>query len=109
MVISVFKYPHDDFLVGIHLDFYVVTVEMVNGNDCVCQCPVQVLVFVLCPVISDCAVRWIVLIVQSVDEQNCTFLGQEEGFLGWGYYDTREQISRRNLFPDVIFYEYDNI
>ena len=76
MVISVFKYPHDDFLVGIHLDFYVVTVEMVNGNDCVCQCPVQVLVFVLCPVISDCAVRWIVLIVQSVDEQNCTFLGQ---------------------------------
>ena len=86
MVISVFKYPHDDFLVGIHLDFYVVTVEMVNGNDCVCQCPVQVLVFV-----------------------HCTFLGQEEGFPGWGYYDTREQISRRNLFPDVIFYEYDDI
>ena len=31
-------------------------------------------------------------------------------FPGMGVlYDTREQISRRNLFPDVIFYEYDNI
>ena len=31
-------------------------------------------------------------------------------FPGMGVlYDIREQISRRNLFPDVIFYEYDDI
>ena len=38
------------------------------------------------------------------------FFGTGRRFPGMGVlYDTREQISRRNLFPDVIFYEYDNI
>ena len=75
MVIAILKNSHDDFLIRIHLDFNVIAVCMVDGNDGICECPVQILIGMFCPVIINFTVQRIIFIIQTIDKQNRTAPG----------------------------------